>query len=65
MQSYAPNPFVGPSTGNGNESISAPPMPPSHSPLVTTGDWTKDLVHLAKTAELKYVFILNFVLQGQ
>jgi hypothetical protein len=25
------------------------------SPLVATGDWTKDLVHLAKTAELKYV----------
>jgi hypothetical protein len=24
-------------------------------PLVATGDWTKDLVHLAKTAELKYV----------
>lgn len=23
------------------------------SPLVATGDWTKDLVHLAKTAELK------------
>jgi hypothetical protein len=25
------------------------------TPLVATGDWTKDLVHLAKTAELKYV----------
>lgn len=25
------------------------------APLVATGDWTKDLVHLAKTAELKYV----------
>jgi hypothetical protein len=23
-------------------------------PLVATGDWTKDLVHLAKTAELKW-----------
>ena len=27
------------------------------APLVATGDWTKDLVHLAKTAELKCVFI--------
>jgi hypothetical protein len=28
--------------------------PQAHiSPLVATGDWTKDLVHLAKTAELK------------
>lgn len=26
--------------------------------LVATGDWTKDLVHLAKTAELKCVFKL-------
>ena len=26
------------------------------APLVATGDWTKDLVHLAKTAELKCVF---------
>ncbi|KIL67097.1 hypothetical protein M378DRAFT_327630 [Amanita muscaria Koide BX008] len=26
---------------------------PQHGPLVATGDWTKDLVHLAKTAELK------------
>jgi len=25
------------------------------SAIVATGDWTKDLVHLAKTAELKYV----------
>ena len=25
------------------------------TPLVASGDWTKDLVHLAKTAELKYV----------
>lgn len=28
-------------------------------PLIATGDWTKDLVHLAKTAELKSV--LDFV----
>jgi hypothetical protein len=28
----------------------------SSAPLVATGDWTKDLVHLAKTAELKCVF---------
>lgn len=28
---------------------------PNAPPLVATGDWTKDLVHLAKTAELKYV----------
>ncbi|KAF9792805.1 hypothetical protein BJ322DRAFT_1031492 [Thelephora terrestris] len=26
---------------------------PSSKPLVATGDWTKNLVHLAKTAELK------------
>ncbi|KAJ3765476.1 hypothetical protein FB446DRAFT_767686 [Lentinula raphanica] len=26
---------------------------PSNGPLVATGDWTRDLVHLAKTAELK------------
>lgn len=25
------------------------------TPVVAKGDWTKDLVHLAKTAELKYV----------
>lgn len=30
----------------------------SSAPLVATGDWTKDLVHLAKTAELKCVFII-------
>ena len=27
----------------------------SNTPVVAKGDWTKDLVHLAKTAELKYV----------
>ena len=27
------------------------------APLVATGDWTKDLVHLAKTAELKCVLL--------
>jgi len=26
---------------------------PQAKPLVATGDWTKNLVHLAKTAELK------------
>lgn len=31
----------------------------SSTPLIATGDWTKDLVHLAKTAELKYVPINN------
>jgi hypothetical protein len=34
-------------------STSTQPGPPS-KPLVATGDWTKNLVHLAKTAELKY-----------
>jgi len=34
-------------------STSTQPAPPS-KPLVATGDWTKNLVHLAKTAELKY-----------
>ncbi|KAF9652890.1 hypothetical protein BDM02DRAFT_3108526 [Thelephora ganbajun] len=33
-------------------STSTQPVPPS-KPLVATGDWTKNLVHLAKTAELK------------
>lgn len=28
------------------------------TPLLATGDWTKNLVHLAKTAELKFVFLL-------
>ncbi|KAG6822556.1 hypothetical protein H0H93_005315, partial [Arthromyces matolae] len=28
------------------------PQPGSSTTLVATGDWTKDLVHLAKTAEL-------------
>ena len=32
--------------------------PSSSTPLVATGDWTKDLIHLAKTAELKYVYLL-------
>jgi hypothetical protein len=32
----------------------AQPAQANASPLVATGDWTKDLVHLAKTAELKY-----------
>ena len=27
----------------------------AHSPILATGDWTKNLVHLAKTAELKCV----------
>ena len=35
-------------------STSTQPAPTS-KPLVATGDWTKNLVHLAKTAELKYV----------
>ncbi|KAG6888147.1 hypothetical protein C0995_010316 [Termitomyces sp. Mi166 len=29
------------------------PQASTSTPLVATGDWTKDLVHLAKTAELK------------
>lgn len=32
---------------------------PNAAPLVATGDWTKDLVHLAKTAELKYVHLVD------
>ncbi|KAF8065321.1 hypothetical protein FPV67DRAFT_178613 [Lyophyllum atratum] len=34
-------------------SQSAGPATGTSTPLVATGDWTKDLVHLAKTAELK------------
>jgi hypothetical protein len=43
QQPQQQNAVAGPSTGA------------QSSPLVATGDWTKDLVHLAKTAELKYV----------
>ena len=32
-------------------------IPGNSTPLVATGDWTKDLIHLAKTAELKYVYL--------
>jgi hypothetical protein len=59
LQSFAPNAFAGPSTGS--ESISPQattheePQQQQHQPVVATGDWTKDLIHLAKTAELKYV----------
>lgn len=52
---------------SGGTNVAPPPPPPPQpqpdaagqasqmnaSPLVATGDWTKDLVHLAKTAELK------------
>ncbi len=38
---------------------------PAHStpqpPLVAVGDWTKNLVELAKTAELKWVFLLEYI----
>jgi hypothetical protein len=36
-------------------------IPSNPTPLVATGDWTKDLIHLAKTAELKYVFFFTDV----
>jgi hypothetical protein len=67
LQSYAPNAFAGPSTGDGSISPQAttheqPQQQQQQQPLVATGDWTKDLVHLAKTAELKYV--LHIILQG-
>ena len=34
-------------------------IPGGSTPLVATGDWTKDLIHLAKTAELKYVILVS------
>jgi hypothetical protein len=37
----------------GPSSAPAPPPPTTAGPRVATGDWTRDLVHLAKTAELK------------
>ena len=33
---------------------------PAAAPLVAKGDWTKDLVQLAKTAELKYVSVFFY-----
>ena len=43
--------------GIGTGSVGTAPVPgvPGGGPLVATGDWTKDLVQLAKTAELKCV----------
>jgi len=35
------------------QAASSSSTPPTAKPLVATGDWTKNLVHLAKTAELK------------
>ncbi|KAJ3756227.1 hypothetical protein EV360DRAFT_95809 [Lentinula raphanica] len=40
-----------PATSTANTMASS--AAPSNGPLVATGDWTRDLVHLAKTAELK------------
>lgn len=31
----------------------------NHGPITATGDWTKSLVHLAKTAELRYAARLS------
>ncbi|KAJ4482874.1 hypothetical protein C8J55DRAFT_45529 [Lentinula edodes] len=39
--------------GSGSAGSSAGAGTGSTAPLVATGDWTRDLVHLAKTAELK------------
>ncbi|KAI1791765.1 hypothetical protein LXA43DRAFT_972971 [Ganoderma leucocontextum] len=36
------------SSSSASTAVSAP-----HNPILATGDWTKNLVHLAKTAELK------------
>ncbi|KAH9950324.1 hypothetical protein B0H21DRAFT_567733 [Amylocystis lapponica] len=33
----------------------------SSAPLLASGDWTKNLVHLAKTAELKCVFLASLI----
>ena len=50
-------------SGSGTTSAAVP----TAAPLVAKGDWTKDLVQLAKTAELKYVsvsFYPVFILFG-
>ena len=41
---------------SGNTSVtSVSSATAQNNAIVATGDWTKDLIHLAKTAELKYV----------
>lgn len=42
-----------PTTPSTSAAASTSTNPQNSTPLVATGDWTKDLVHLAKTAELK------------
>ncbi|KAF9062784.1 hypothetical protein BDP27DRAFT_1385081 [Rhodocollybia butyracea] len=54
----APVPVASTSASNVNNSLPSAPSgsgstAPTSGPLVATGDWTRDLVHLAKTAELK------------
>lgn len=55
QQQYAPhqNAFAGPSGGSIAPKDTQHNPAPAAGPLVATGDWTKDLVQLAKAAELK------------
>jgi hypothetical protein len=47
-------PAAGPSTVAPHATTTAPqPVTPKPQPLVATGNWTTELVQLAKTAELK------------
>ncbi|RPD56401.1 hypothetical protein L226DRAFT_513158 [Lentinus tigrinus ALCF2SS1-7] len=39
--------------GSSAQASSSAPHTAAHTPILATGDWTKNLVHLAKTAELK------------
>jgi len=65
QQAQAPPTTVAPSDTYNNQQAPQPAQPQTpqqqasgsgpgpHTPLVAQGDWTKNLVHLAKTAELK------------
>lgn len=43
-----------------SSAAASPGTSSSSTPLVAQGDWIKNLVHLAKTAELKCVFVLVY-----
>jgi hypothetical protein len=49
------------STSNNNTGAQGQGQAPAPQPVVAKGNWTKDLVQLAKTAELKYaLFLFHF-----
>jgi hypothetical protein len=49
------------STSNNNTGAQGQGQAPAPQPVVAKGNWTKDLVQLAKTAELKYAFLFTFL----